>query len=75
MLLIFQKCFNPDGFGGPIQKSNIQDGSGKKIGLRYTITRTTEHDTGSYKCVLQNKFGKSENYVALHVELIYGPST
>lgn len=67
-------CFYPDGFGGQVQKSNILDDSGKKIGLRYTIIKTTEHDAGCYECELHNKFGKSTNYVSLHVELIYGPS-
>lgn len=55
-----------------MKKTMILDNSSQIIGLRHTITKVTQYDAGSYKCELGNKFGKTENYVALQVKLVLG---
>jgi len=59
----------PDGFGGPVVKSSIKDNLGRTVGIRYVISKTTEHDHGAYQCQLQNTFGQTESYQSLHVRL------
>lgn len=42
---------------------------GNQIGLRYIITKVTEHDKGAYECKVENKFGSDTKYLYVNVAL------
>lgn len=58
-----------DGLGGAVTTTAIRDSTGRTVGIRYSIYKTSMHDHGAYKCKLQNMFGVTESYKALHVQL------
>lgn len=66
-------CFSPytilDGFGGPVTQEYIRGPDGNQIGIRYIITKVTEHDAGAYECKVENKFGADQRYLSVNVKL------
>jgi len=58
-----------EGFNGPVTQEYITGPDGNQIGLRYIITKVTEHDKGAYECKVENKFGSDTKYLYVNVAL------
>ena len=67
--IILTVCSFSEGFGGPVKQEYISGPEGKRIGLRFIITRVTQYDKGAYECKVENNFGTDRKYLHVNVAL------